>query len=149
MRANIDTAYFENGGKRALIHCFISADAQNTSLDEEGKVKIQMMNEKNWLNIQRKLEKLEDDSAIVWAIFDCDRNNIIWPKTTAKYQGLSSDEEDKEDEGKYGTIFTYAAMMGQPKPDQNVQTFCDTITEHMTDFMQKGNGKFSLVQSLL
>ena len=63
--------------------------------------------------------------------------------------GSSSEEEEKDDEGEYGNIFTYAAMMGQPKPDQNVQTFCDTITEHMTDFMQKGNGKFSLVQSLL
>ena len=51
------------------------------------------------------------------------------------------------DNKKYGTIYTYAAKIGQRKPQG--QAFSSTLTQHIESFLVRGNGSFSLVESLL
>ena len=114
----------------------------------------------NWCTIQKQLSEFTSKSQVVWAVFDCNRDKVVPPKPLrVRNQGgsaaggdeeWSDSEEDKEQVSeKYGTIFTYAAKMGQPKTELVDSTFSDTFARHMSDFLKQNKGSFSLVESLL
>ena len=63
--------------------------------------------------------------------------------------GSDSEEEERKDFGRYGTIFTFAAKMGHSKPQLNGSTFSKAFVQYMTDFLKQSNGSLSLVESLL
>ena len=83
-----------------------------------------------WFPIEKLLSGFfKPNSQIVWAAFDCDRNIIYYPPRERKYltMGLRlngpaggdeawPNENEYQVDKKYGTIFSYAAKLGQVKP---------------------------------
>ena len=80
-----------------------------------------------WLPIEKMLKGFfRPNRQVVWAVFDCDRNNIFYPQRERKYltQGLRLDGpaggdepwpemDETQVEMNYGIVFTYATKLGQ------------------------------------
>ena len=78
----------------------------------------------NWLTIQKQLSAFNSNYIqVVWAIFDCNREQVE-PRFEAGEEWSDSEEDVNQ---RYATIFTYAAKLGEPKPELEDSTFSKSI----------------------
>ena len=91
---------FRQTNKFTVLHCYLSVSQENMKLDRRGQIEIKMKHN-SYFPIQKTLTGFKSNRQVLWAVFDCDRDNTRVTRTMGGAAGgdqqwPDSDEEDKE-----------------------------------------------------